>query len=82
MQHLSGYAGDLNGSTQNLARNPLALKTNANIICWGQTRRNAAPPRFWPSKAKQVVLPREALSNQRNGGCCNDRLSWQPLPDI
>src|SRR5271154_4237433 len=78
---MSGKGGDLNGSTQHLARTRLALKTKAKIACSGLTGRNAALARFWPSAAKQMVLPRKHCRINALG-CCADPLNSQPLPYI
>jgi hypothetical protein len=66
--------GGLNGSTQHSSRTRLALKTKAKSLARVRSA-GTLPWLGFDQTAKQITSPGEALSNQRIGWCCIDRLS-------
>jgi hypothetical protein len=57
-----------------------ALKTKAKNARWVRSAGTLSLARFSPSAVKQIGSPWKALSNQRVGWCCIDRLNWHDLP--
>ena len=79
--HFSDYRGGLNGSTQHSSRTRLALKTKAKSLARVRSAGTLRWLGFDRGQPNRPLLPEEALSNQRIGWCCIDRLSRQLAVD-
>jgi hypothetical protein len=62
-----------------LKSSPPAIENKGQIARWVRSAGTLSLARYSPSEVKQIGSPRKALSNQRIGNCCIDRLSRRDL---
>src|SRR5580700_9772027 len=73
------FRGGFNGSAQHLGRTQLALKTKAKSLARVRSAGTLPWLGFDRVQPKQTASLRKALSNQRIGWCCVDRLNWHSI---